>query len=113
MNIRTQVAPQDVELQLSETNLCVVTDPMKSVTKLGRASHSSAAPSLPMPAEPSAAVESVKRKYRETLEEHAQQLQSIADTQAHIMQELGSLLQLAQQQQLTQQSSLDGAARQS
>ena len=40
---RIQVAPQDVEVQLSETGLCVVTDPMKSVTKLGRASHAAAA----------------------------------------------------------------------
>ena len=60
---------------------------MKSVTKLGRASHASSAPSLPLPmdAASAASVESLKRKYRDTLEDHAQQLQSIADTQVRGM----------------------------
>jgi len=111
---RIQVAPQDVEMQLSETNLCVVTDPMKSVTKLGRASHASSGPSLPLPmdAASAASVESLKRKYRDTLEDHAQQLQSIADTQAAIMQEMGSIMQLAAalQQQQQQQPGLAAQA---
>merc|ERR1711865_436143 len=45
---RIQVAPQDLEMQLSESNLRVVTDPMKSVTKLGRNTNPNPPP-LPLP----------------------------------------------------------------
>ena len=62
---RIQVAPQDVELQLGEVNLCVVTDPMKSVTKLGRASGNAMPPPLPILPNDSggdAAAQMLKRK---------------------------------------------------
>jgi hypothetical protein len=107
---RIQVAPQDVELQLCESNLCVVTDPMKSVTKLGRTSGASVGgapvppatgmavggPPIPMPVGDGGggAVESLKRKYRDTLEDHASQLQALTHTQEHILQELQSLIGL-------------------
>lgn len=108
---RIQVSPQDLELQLSEVNLCVVTDPMKSVTKLGRNSQAQGAasggaappPSLPMPGSEaqSAMADGLKRKYRETIEDHAQQLQSIQDMQEHILAEVQSLMQLASKRQST------------
>ena len=63
---RAQVAPQDYELERSEPLLTCVTDPMKSVTKLGRygrASSSSSAPDAPAPTPPSASdLNSLKRK---------------------------------------------------
>jgi hypothetical protein len=110
---RIQVAPQELELQLSETNLCVVTDPMKSVTKLGRNSQAQGAaaggagvappPSLPMPGAEaqSAMADGMKRKYRETIEDHAQQLQSLQDMQEHILAEVQSLMRLASKRQST------------
>jgi len=95
---RIQVAPQDLELQLSEVNLCVVTDPMKSVTKLGRNTNPNPPPPpLPLPAEAATAVEGLKRKYKETIEDHAQQLQSLQDMQEHILSEVQSLMKLAAQ----------------
>uniref|UniRef100_A0A7S2CH94 Uncharacterized protein n=1 Tax=Haptolina brevifila TaxID=156173 RepID=A0A7S2CH94_9EUKA len=96
---RIQVAPQDVELHLNEPNLCVVTDPMKSVTKLGRAAGGPLPqPTIPPPSDiPQAPTDGLKRKHRETLEEHAAQLQSLSDTQDHIMQELQGLIALAHQ----------------
>ena len=85
-------------MQLSEVNLCVVTDPMKSVTKLGRNSNPNPPPPpLPLPAEAATAVEGLKRKYRETIEDHAQQLQSLQDMQEHILSEVQSLMKLAAQ----------------
>ena len=105
---RIQVAPQDVEMQLSEPNLQVVTDPMKSVTKLGRTSNAGAAAAAaaaaaanglpmppPMPAETQAAVEGLKRKYRDALEDHAVQIQSIGETQSRILGEVQDLMRLA------------------
>ena len=63
---RSQVAPQDYELDRSEPLLTCVTDPMKSVTKLGRygrASSSAAAPDAPLPVASGAnGVDSLKRK---------------------------------------------------
>ena len=93
-----------VEVQLGETGLCVVTDPMKSVTKLGRASNA-AAPMLPSPVATEelgsgAHVEGVKRKYREALEEQAIQLQGLQQTQADILRELQGLVRLAHQRGL-------------
>jgi len=102
---RIQIAPQDVELQLSETNLSVVTDPMKSVTKLGRASHAAAAaPPLPLPLNGAGVGnggvggdETLKRKYRDTLEDHATQLQTLQQTQQAILGEMQALTRLVQQ----------------
>jgi len=102
---RIQVAPQDVELQLSETGLCIVTDPMKSVTKLGRAAPNSMPPPPPPGLPPADAAdcrsEGLKRKYLETLESHASQLQTLAETQTSIMREIQSLLALAHQRTLS------------
>ena len=97
---RIQVAPQDVEVQLSEAGLCVVTDPMKSVTKLGRASHAAPATGPPPAGDEGtgAGMDSLKRKYREALEEQAVQLQTLAQTQSDILRELQTLVRLAQQQ---------------
>ena len=92
---RIQVAPQDVEVQLAEAALCVVTDPMKSVTKLGRATTATTGP--PPGDEAGPGVEGLKRKYREALEEQASQLQSLATTQGDILHELQTLVRLAQQ----------------
>lgn len=89
---------------MSEAGLCVVTDPMKSVTKLGRASTAAAAalPPPPLPAGADmlqngggAAVEGLKRKYAQALEEQAIQLQTLAQTQTDILHELQTLVQLA------------------
>ena len=124
---RIQVAPQELELQLSEANLCVVTDPMKSVTKLGRNSQANAAAQngsangaggaaptgaaqgVPMPGAggEQLTVDEVrqKRKYRETIEDHASQLQSLQEMQEHILSEVQSLMRLAQQQQQQSDSS--------
>jgi len=95
---RIQVAPQDHDLLGTEPQLCVVTDPMKSVTKLGRAT---APPLPPLPA-PTAGLDlsgvvdpALKRKYRETLESHQQQMQTLSETQQIIMQELQSVAMLA------------------
>ena len=100
---RIQVAPQDVDLQLSESHLTVVTDPMKSVTKLGRASASAAAAAaaaMPSPIPPvlsadNGASDSLKRKYREILEEHASQLQTLTEAQGAILEELQGLMKIA------------------
>ena len=42
-------------------------------------------------------VEVLKRKYRDTLEEHAMQLETLHEEQAHIVSELTSLFELAKQ----------------
>lgn len=95
---RIQVAPQEYELVHSEPALCVVTDPMKSVTKLGR---TSATPATPLPTSGSGGEgmggvsESLKRKHRDTLDVHAQMLQTMVDTQQLIMHELRSVTLLA------------------
>eukprot|EP00322_Chrysochromulina_rotalis_P014691 CAMPEP_0115849554 /NCGR_PEP_ID=MMETSP0287-20121206/11510_1 /TAXON_ID=412157 /ORGANISM="Chrysochromulina rotalis, Strain UIO044" /LENGTH=414 /DNA_ID=CAMNT_0003303527 /DNA_START=30 /DNA_END=1275 /DNA_ORIENTATION=+ len=106
---RIQVAPQDVETQMSETCLCIVTDPMKSVTKLGRATGGPAGgaipPLVPMPSDTAADVrqsEGLKRKYQETLESHAAQLQTLTETQSAIIRELQGLLALAHQRSMTE-----------
>jgi hypothetical protein len=113
---RIQVAPQDVDLQLSEPSLCVVTDPMKSVTKLGRSSGG--APALPPPVPPAltggeggaaAAAEGLKRKYHDVLQDHAMQLQTLNDTQAQILSELQALMALAKQRQLASGGANGGA----
>ena len=85
-------------MQLGEPGLCVVTDPMKSVTKLGRASNAAAAPPTPNGMEEGGGGgEGLKRKYREALEEQASQLQTLAATQAEILRELQVLVRLAHQ----------------
>ena len=87
-------------MQLTEPGLCVVTDPMKSVTKLGRSANAAPLPPLPMSAEegPSGPVmEGMKRKYREALEEQSTQLQQLQQTQADILLELQGLVTLAGQ----------------
>jgi len=91
---RIQVSPQEPELQALEPQLYVVTDPMKSVTKLGRASATPAP--LPPPVESVNGVETLKRKYRETLELHALQIQQMQNTQQLILQELRTVKMLAQ-----------------
>lgn len=94
---RIQVPPQEEELQRIEPLLSVVTDPMKSVTKLGRASNP---PTMPMPPPPptdaAAAVESLKRKYKDALDAHSQQIQQLQETQKVILHELQTVLALAQ-----------------
>lgn len=98
---RIQVAPQDYELERSEPLLTCVTDPMKSVTKLGRygrASSSSSAPDAPAPTPPSASdLNSLKRKYREALETHGQQIEQLQATQQTILTELQSVARLVAQ----------------
>jgi hypothetical protein len=101
---RIQVAPQDVELQLNEGGLCIVTDPMKSVTKLGRATGSALMPPPPpLPLnDPSdyRQNDALKRKYADILESQAEQLRTLTETQQHIQRELQSLLALAHQRAL-------------
>ncbi|KOO30578.1 hypothetical protein Ctob_010497 [Chrysochromulina tobinii] len=101
---RIQVAPQDVELQLNEGGLCIVTDPMKSVTKLGRATGSALMPPPPPPPlnDPSdyRQNDALKRKYADILESQAEQLRTLTETQQHIQRELQSLLALAHQRAL-------------
>jgi hypothetical protein len=96
---RIQVEPQDAEVALQEPHLIVVTQPMKSVTKLGRATPGSAqsgpAPAALGEANGGAHPDSMKRKYRDVLEEHAAQLRAITDTQATIMGELHAVAELA------------------
>jgi len=61
---RIQVSPQDLDVVQLEPLLCVVTDPMKSVTKLGRASAAAAPPMLPPPlVDHAAGYETLKRKF--------------------------------------------------
>lgn len=74
----------------SEPELCVVTDPMKSVTKLGRSAATPAPQLLPSGGGDllAGAPESVKRKCREILESHSQALQNISETQHVIRNEL-------------------------
>ena len=82
-----------------EPLLCVVTDPMKSVTKLGRASTASNGPAMPpTPLEQANGYESLKRKYRETLEVHAQQISQMRETQTLILQELHTVTSMLQTQ---------------
>jgi len=86
---RIQVAPQDPDVTQREPLLCVVTDPMKSVTKLGRASTASSTPlAPPPPMDPTNGYETLKRKYSQTLEVHAQQIHQMQETQQLILQEL-------------------------
>ena len=60
---RIQVAPQDPDVTHREPLLCVVTDPMKSVTKLGRASTAASTPlAPPPPMDPTNGYETLKRK---------------------------------------------------
>lgn len=108
---RIQVAPQDVELQLNEGGLCIVTDPMKSVTKLGRATGSALMPPPPPPPllnDPSdyRQNDALKRKYAEILESQAEQLRTLTETQQHIQRELQSLLVLAHQRALNGSASV-------
>ena len=91
---------QEMHARQLEPQLVVVTDPMKSVTKLGRASGAAngAAPLPPTPdADGGAASESLKRKYRETLELHSAQIAQMQETQQLILQEIRSVAALAQQ----------------
>lgn len=97
---RIQIEPQEMHARQLEPQLVVVTDPMKSVTKLGRASGAAngAAPLPPTPdADGGAASESLKRKYRETLELHSAQIAQMQETQQLILQEIRSVAALAQQ----------------
>lgn len=96
---RIQVSPQDLDVVQLEPLLCVVTDPMKSVTKLGRAS-AAAAPAMmpPPPVDPAAGHETLKRKYRDTLEMHAQQISQMQETQQLILQELHHVTTLLRRQ---------------
>ena len=96
---RIQVSPQDLDVVQLEPLLCVVTDPMKSVTKLGRAS-AAAAPLMPPPPplDPAAGYETLKRKYRDTLEMHAQQIGQMQETQQLILQELHQVTTLLRAQ---------------
>ena len=108
---RIQVAPQDVELQLNEGGLCIVTDPMKSVTKLGRATGSALMPPPPPPPllnDPSdyRQNDALKRKYADILESQAEQLRTLTETQQHIQRELQSLLVLAHQRALNGSASV-------
>ncbi|KAL1528953.1 hypothetical protein AB1Y20_010275 [Prymnesium parvum] len=92
---RIQVTPQAMELLRREPMLCVVTDPMKSVTKLGRANPT---PQLLPPAggDSLAGVpDHLKRKYREALEEHSNMLGNICETQQMILRELTSVHSIA------------------
>ncbi|KAL3907098.1 MAG: hypothetical protein SGPRY_010300 [Prymnesium sp.] len=88
--IQVPVAPQEMERLQSEPALCVVTDPMKSVTKLGRSAATPAPQLLPSGGGDllAGAPESVKRKCREILESHSQALQNISETQHVIRSEL-------------------------
>jgi len=97
---RIQVAPQDPDVTQVEPLLSVVTDPMKSVTKLGRASTAGAAAPMPPPAgpiDPANGYETLKRKYRETLDVHAQQIHQMQETQQLILQELHHVTSLLRQ----------------
>lgn len=90
---RLKVAPQDLDMLHAEPGLCVMTDPMKSVTKLGRANAMASLPSMPPPALGvsdflAGVSDSQKRKYKETLDTHSQMMQSLADTQDMIQREL-------------------------
>jgi len=93
---RIQVAPQDVHFLRSEPSLNVVTDPMKSVTKLGRTMP---APPPPPPAAAEVnqvAVDAIRRKFHDTLEVHAQQISQIMETQHLLLQELEAVSSLAE-----------------
>lgn len=94
---RIQVTPQEVELLQREPALCVVTDPMKSVTKLGRTGATA-----PAHVQSNASADSIsgyseasKRKHKEMLESHAQMMQKIADMQQRIVHEMHSVSVLA------------------
>ena len=101
-----QVAPQDAEVELAEMGLRVVTDPMKSVTKLGRASanqqpNGNGLPLMPPPLTNGGGYgnghgeEGLKRKYGALIEEQAMQLQTLQATQTEILRELQSLVSIA------------------
>ena len=84
------MAPQETELVASEPALCVVTDPMKSVTKLGRATNPPPA-AVPPPTGGGSLSDmdvTLKRKYQATLDVHSQMIQTMTDTQQMIMREL-------------------------
>lgn len=91
---RIHVSPTSSDLLSSEPSLCVVTDPMKSVTKLGRAS----APPLPLLPNPSAdnnlAADALKRRYRDSLDAHTQFIDHLMGSQQSILAELRSLYSL-------------------
>lgn len=91
---RIQVGPQDADMLRVDPQLCVVTDPMKSVTKLGRVAPPPTSLSMP-PLEGVNGVEGLKRKYRESLEVQAQQIQHLQDTQEMILGELHAVTSLA------------------
>merc|ERR1719359_1354808 len=106
---RLQVSPQDPDLAVREPSLSVVTNPMKSVTKLGRSSLSGGggggayggAAGAPPPAATSpgpegdaaataaaeVAPEILKRKHCELLETNEQQIRDLAASQAKILKE--------------------------
>lgn len=88
---RIQVSPQDERTARLERQLVVVTDPMKSVTKLGRASNPVP---LPTPVEMGNGFDGLKRKYRETLEAQAQQITALHESQQEILTELASVTAL-------------------
>ena len=86
--------------------LRVVTDPMKSVTKLGRASanqqpNGNGLPPMPPPLTNGGGYgnghgeEGLKRKYGALIEEQAMQLQTLQATQTEILRELQSLVSIA------------------
>uniref|UniRef100_A0A7S4B0T9 Uncharacterized protein n=1 Tax=Chrysotila carterae TaxID=13221 RepID=A0A7S4B0T9_CHRCT len=97
---RIQVTPQDEEVARAEPQLTVVTNPMKSVTKLGRASvaGNGSAPQLSQiapSAEPNGA-EPLKRKYRDLLEQQSAQIAALQNAQQTILRELQGVTALAQ-----------------
>lgn len=89
---RIQVSPQNEAIARSEPQLVVVTDPMKSVTKLGRTSN---AVPMPTPVEMANGFDGLKRKYRETLEAHAQQIATLYESQQEVLTELANVTALA------------------
>lgn len=89
---RIQVSPQNEGTARAEPLLVVVTDPMKSVTKLGRVSH--AMPPMPTPIEMANGFDGLKRKYKETLEAHAQQISALYESQQEILTELANVTEL-------------------
>jgi len=65
----------------------------------GRASAAAAPPMLPPPPiDPAAGYETLKRKYRDTLEMHAQQIGQMQETQQLILQELHQVTTLLRAQ---------------
>lgn len=81
---RIQLAPQDQNVRAQEPNFLVVTEPMKSVTKLGREMK-------PAPSDQAPSAPAVNRRFCDLLDEQEAELKHFEDSQRQIQSEMDEI----------------------